>query len=242
MIPRYFGRSDSMLYGVFDPATTPRLRRAMLLLNPGGWEYVRAHRTLRLLATRLSAAGIDVLRFDYSGTGDSWGDVDADISLDRWLEDVEEAADELGALAGVDRIGVVGLRLGARVALEVAQRRVVQFDRLALWDPVEVEQAAAVAVDSDRSGHGADAPSMELPGTVSHDLARIDRATRLPSDLRTVVALSDGSRVPSDLSDIRAERTLRVAGSAPCWVEERDFGAGAVPTRLIEAIVTWARS
>jgi alpha-beta hydrolase superfamily lysophospholipase len=242
VIPRYFGRSDSLLYGVFDPAATPRLRRAMLLLNPGGWEYVRAHRTLRLLATRLSGAGIDVLRFDYSGTGDSWGDVDADITLDRWLDDAEEAADELSALAGVDRIGVLGLRLGARVALELAQRRAVRVERLALWDPIEIEQTSAVAAGLGRAEHPADEPSMELPGTVSHDLARITRAPLVPSDLRLMVALSDGSRVPSELSDVRAERTLRVAGSAPCWVEERDFGAGAVPTRLIEAIVTWARS
>jgi uncharacterized protein len=242
VIPRYFGRADSMLYGVFDPAATPRLRRAMLLLNPGGWEYVRAHRTLRLLATRLATAGIDVLRFDYSGTGDSWGDVDADITLERWLDDAEEAADELRALAGVDRIGVLGLRLGARVALELTQRRGIRFERLGLWDPVEIEQPSAIAVGPDRSGLADDGPSLELPGTVARDLAERHHATRLPADLRTLLALSDGSSMPADLSDVRTERTLRVAGSAPCWVEERDFGAGAVPTRLIEAIVSWARS
>lgn len=240
MIPRYFGRTDSSLFGVIDPATTPRLRRAVLILNPGGWEYVRAHRTLRLLAMRLAAAGIDVMRFDYSGTGDSWGDSDSDITLERWLDDAEEAADELAALAGVDRVSVLGLRVGSRVALEFVRRSAIRLDRLVLWDPNHLASDDATLLDS--PGDPAEAPSMHLPGAVHRGLARADHATAVPGELRTLLALSDGSTMPLDLHGLRPEKTLRVAGSAPCWIEERDFGAGAVPTRLIEGLVTWIRS
>ncbi len=230
MIPCFFGPSDTPLFGAFDPAVTPRLRRAVLILNPGGWEYVRAHRTLRFLASRLAAVGIDVMRFDYSGTGDSWGDRNSAITLERWIADVEEAADELMALSGVTRVGMVGLRMGARIALESARRDTLPCDRLVLWDPIDI------GTPND------DTSSMHVPDAVCADLTRADRVREVRAGVSMVFALSDGSGVPEDLRVLRPTHTLQHAGSAACWVEEQDFGAGAVPTRLLEDIVAWLRS
>ena len=58
--------------------------------QPLGHEYIRAHRTFNQLAAGLARAGFPVLRFDYSGTGDSSG-ADEMGSVKRWMADVREA-------------------------------------------------------------------------------------------------------------------------------------------------------
>src|ERR1051325_66360 len=45
----------------------------VVLCAPLGYEQVHAHRSFRVLADQLAAAGVTALRFDYHGTGDSAG-------------------------------------------------------------------------------------------------------------------------------------------------------------------------
>ena len=104
---------------------------AVLLCNPFGEEAVRAHRAYRVLAQRLEAAGYATLRFDYAGTGDSGGDSDA-FTPDDWIDDIAAAADELRRLAGVSRIVLAGLRLGATLAAHAAQRSDVRAAHVVL--------------------------------------------------------------------------------------------------------------
>ena len=74
MIPMYFGSSARKLFGIYEAPMTGSAARGVVICPPWGQEYLRAHRALRLLATRLCNAGFHVFRFDYSGTGDSVGD------------------------------------------------------------------------------------------------------------------------------------------------------------------------
>jgi pimeloyl-ACP methyl ester carboxylesterase len=76
--------------------------------------------------------GYDVLRFDYFGTGDSAGECD-EGGLSHWHDDVIAAAEELKAVASVERISLVGLRLGGVLASGV---ELAGLHRLVLWDPV----------------------------------------------------------------------------------------------------------
>jgi len=79
------------------------------------------------------------LRFDYTGAGDSSGDL-AETSLETHLADLEAAADQLRKLAPEStRIALVGLRLGATVAALLAARSEAPILReapLVLWDPI----------------------------------------------------------------------------------------------------------
>ncbi len=106
----------------------------MLLCYPGIQEYNAAHWAFRRLAGMLARDGHHVLRFDYFGTGDSDGDVGAGTP-ERWVEDVNEAAQELKDLAGIREISLVGMRIGA-TAGAIASARGLELRRLILWEPV----------------------------------------------------------------------------------------------------------
>ena len=135
MLPLYFGSSSARLFGVYHPAGSARPRQSgVVLCPPAGHEYIRAHRSLRQLAVRLSGAGFHVMRFDYFGCGDSAGEAE-DASLTTWIGDIGAAVEELQDTAGVRRVCLVGLRLGATLAAHAAEDR-SDVDAVVLWDPV----------------------------------------------------------------------------------------------------------
>lgn len=135
MLPTYFESGGAQLFGMYHAAGRAPARRAgVLICPPFGHEYIRAHRALRQLAVGLSDRGHHVLRFDYFGCGDSDGDAAA-ADVGRWLGDITAAIDELKAVAGVSRVCLVGVRLGATMAAQAATVR-QDVDALFLWDPV----------------------------------------------------------------------------------------------------------
>ena len=134
MNPFFFGSSQSALYGVHHPPRGTSTRSTgVVLCYPFAQEYMRAHRAFRQMALLLSGEGFHALRFDYSGTGDSAGWPE-DMSLADWDRDLGFAIDELIDTAGLDSVWLVGLRLGAAVALRSAGRSDVAG--LVLWDPI----------------------------------------------------------------------------------------------------------
>ncbi|MBL3590687.1 MAG: alpha/beta fold hydrolase [gamma proteobacterium endosymbiont of Lamellibrachia anaximandri] len=129
-----FGDGQRPLYGVHHTPTSGRHRdAAVLICHSLGREYMRTHRGLVRLAEQLAREGFHVLRFDYFSTGDSSGD-DGEGSLEQWVEDVKVAAQELKDLAGLDKVSLVGVRIGAALATLAAVEMAVEG--LILWDPV----------------------------------------------------------------------------------------------------------
>lgn len=151
MLPFFFGSAQRRLFGIYEPA--PRrggVVRAALLCNSWGTEYLNAHRAMRVLAKRLSAAGFDTLRFDYFGAGDSGGET-TDAELNGWRDDIALAASELRQMSGTQRVTLVGLRLGGTLAAEVAPRLGKGIDKIVLWDPI-VSGLAYVRELNDKPG------------------------------------------------------------------------------------------
>ena len=134
MTPLFFGRSDAPLYGVYHAPAGLERREGIVLCYPFGQEYLRSHRAFRRLGAQLSESGFHVLRFDYRGTGDSSGDMD-DVSPSDWVDDTAVAIAELKDIAAVDRITLVGLRLGALIAAQACMSR-TSVRGLVVWDPV----------------------------------------------------------------------------------------------------------
>jgi pimeloyl-ACP methyl ester carboxylesterase len=134
--PVYFGRGGAPLFGCFHPAHAPvRDGAALVICQPFGQEYIRCHRLLRVLAASLARSGLPVLRFDYHGCGDSHGDSE-DATLERCVEGVGEAVRFVRGRARALSIDLLGLRLGAAIALRFAAEHRGQIGRVALWDPI----------------------------------------------------------------------------------------------------------
>lgn len=232
---------------------------AVLLCNPFGEEASRAHRSFRVLATRLQDAGYSTLRFDYSGTGDSSGDA-ADTRLDTWVDDLAAAAAHLREASGVPRVALLGLRLGASLAALACARGVVQARHLLLWDPVvdgahylrELDAAHAAYLRgelgdgwNDRRARHADGSPTEALGTpIGADLAGALRAldlagTRPSAEQLTILPPRDaaqGARLRAALPPGAAVRWLDGVRSSS-WDSDAALNAAVVPAEEIAALV-----
>jgi alpha-beta hydrolase superfamily lysophospholipase len=132
-VPFHFGPAARPLFGFYHPPTGAGVRgMGVLLCNPIGDDLIRAHRTFRHLAERLSAAGFAALRFDFDGTGDSAGDERDPDRVAAWRADVTVAAAELRARSGFERLALVGLRLGGTFAA-LGAADLGGVDALVLW-------------------------------------------------------------------------------------------------------------
>ena len=126
----FFGK-QRRLFAMYHPATTNPLGHGVLLCPPLFHEYYRCHFALRRIATGLADRGYDVLRFDYSGTGDSEGSI-PQHAFDAWSLEIGEAIDELGQLGGYKDCSAVAVRFAAMLASPWKGALV----NLVGWDPV----------------------------------------------------------------------------------------------------------
>lgn len=131
MIEPFFFRDDQ-LFGCYHPAGGIGSARLLVICPPFFDEYRRSYKALADLANACSDQNINVLRFDYFGTGESYGALDQ-ASVDGWRLDIESAIEEGIALSGADEVFLLGVRFGATLA---AQARHVCIKRYIFWDPV----------------------------------------------------------------------------------------------------------
>lgn len=250
MNPLYFGTSQRPLFGVYHPPRARTVRSTgIVLCYPMGQEYMRAHRAFRQLANLLSKAGFHVLRFDYSCTGDSGGDTET-AEVARWVDDLSCAIDELKDTAGVTRVSLVGLRVGAAVAaLGRASRK--DIDQIVLWDPV-VDGAEYVRSLLEAGGPGArqaaergetiGVQGFPVSAGLRAGLSAID-LRKLPVDgsARLAVVVSEDRPEYGALRDSLGERRIPLAyrciPSAGNWGEIDRWGSALLPQAIIQGIV-----
>lgn len=252
MTPLYFGESSRRLFGLYTPAHARGSRqRGIVLCPPWGAEYLRAHRSMHQLAKLLAEAGFHVLRFDYSGTGDSAGDM-PDTSLDRWAEDIGTAVEELKDTAGIPRVALLGLRLGGTLAARVASMRRKDVDTLVLWDPVvhggehlaELRQLdEATLNERGLKGNATELLGFPMTEAQARELQALELLQPPPTwPARTLVAVSEPTPSQEALRAALAtspNAVLELIESQPAWIEDRHSGAGAVPVKLLQRIVEW---
>jgi len=181
--PLYFESQGRTLFGWLHqpPAAASPRALGLVICNPFGYEALCAHRSLRAFATTAASLGIPALRFDYAGTGDS-ADTDPSVEqLEIWVRDVVAAVEELRRRCGVEHVCLLGLRLGALIAVLVAARhRVAQS--LVLVAPIlsgqrylrELRTTQLAAAMSESSGERPRGSTLEFsgyslaPATVAH--------------------------------------------------------------------------
>jgi alpha-beta hydrolase superfamily lysophospholipase len=248
--PLFFGPGDRSLFGWYHaPAGDPQAVIGVVICAPLGHEQINSHRSLRHLADRFAAAGVPALRFDYHGTGDSSGYDEEPLRLSDWLASVRDAARALKHCAGVPRIGLVGLRMGATFAASASAG--LDVSNLVLWAPcvrgaTYLRELKALrmarATTTDESG----GPDLEVGGFVmteetQRDLARLNLESAPPSAGRVLIVLRDDLPVDTRLSDAWAARGVAVEdrvlpGYAGMMQEPHKT---IVPGSAIDEIVGW---
>jgi alpha-beta hydrolase superfamily lysophospholipase len=249
-LPGWFGQGDAAFFGWqhHEPTAAPR-GIAAVICAPIGHEYTRAHRTLRHLADRLAAAGVPAVRFDYHGVGDSPGtDLDP-ARLDRWLANIGEAIRSAKALGSCERVCLIGVRLGATLALMVSEANFV--DRLVLWNPCikgkrylrELQAIAQTAARVAADGDGVlEAAGFVMSAETVAAIGEVDLLAVRPQ-VREKVLIVGRDDVSADAALSAHLSALGIATDSiavPGWMgmmAEHQFTV--VPDQALDAIVGW---
>ena len=105
----YFGdESGAGLFGLLQHTTRSRASdESVLICYPAPQETMRTYWAYKHLAHELARLGIQSLRFDYSGTGDSLGDSQG-LNCERWQEEVSAKSHGVQQLSQPDISAVAG--------------------------------------------------------------------------------------------------------------------------------------
>ena len=255
MTPFHFGSSNAPLFGVFYPAKIrPGRGRAVLLCYPGPEEYMRVHWAFRNLTQALVKAGFSVLKFDYSGTGDSAGSAD-EGNAEAWRRDIVIAAEELGEMAGTEHVTLVGARLGAALAATLPPLAGVAIDELILWDPV-VDGAEYIdellALETRRMSNSRYPMERQLqagkpevlgyafPKGLQDSLKPLNlRLAALTQAKRTTLVTSTGQAVRDDVKarlGLAANLTHLAVDETCNWRDQELLEQALLSTRVVQAI------
>lgn len=109
------------------------------MFHPFAEEKKSAQRILVEIAWNLCLEGHEVLLFDFYGCGDSEGEFKA-ATISRWIEDGRHALTFFRSKSSVNKIVLIGLRLGGFVALQLA-KQYGMIEELILLEPVFDPQA-----------------------------------------------------------------------------------------------------
>jgi len=130
----FFGPGEHRIFANYHPAAGAGGRVLTVVCPPLFSDYMRTHLALRELAISLAQRGQHVLRFDYRGTGDSFGEL-GEVTVADWLADIALAVREGLEISGSSMVRLVGARAGALLAC-AATRALSDVQRLVLWDPI----------------------------------------------------------------------------------------------------------
>jgi alpha/beta superfamily hydrolase len=208
------------------------------------------HRSLRRLAAAAALGGVPSLRFDYFGTGDSAGTDEEHDHPTSWIRSVHAAIDTLRERTGVDKVCVLGMRVGALPAAMAAQSRndVSAFVALLPFVRGRTFVREALLRRASVAGTDTEVGDIEFAGhVVTHrarnELAELD-LLQLPKPLapRVLVARREDARDADKWID---RLTLQGARVETLIAEEPTRGAvdedmpSAVSQSLIEQTAAW---
>jgi pimeloyl-ACP methyl ester carboxylesterase len=255
--PFYFGEAYQRLYGCHHlPQNSDTRRCAVVLCCPIGQEYIRSHRAMFQLAVQLSWAGFHVLRFDYFGCGDSEGGF-VDGSVAQWTSDIHCAMGEIQERSGLKSISLVGLRIGATLALQAASNN-RPVESIVLWEPIwdgrlhlkelaKTQENFLNALEgktwrTGRSGIPDEIVGFAFTPQLKSDLAEIKPDNlKLSSDIKLLVLCNPGvSDCSSKIDQIRQTHPhadFHMIADYVVWVEE--LYKRLIPFDTIRHLVEW---
>jgi exosortase A-associated hydrolase 2 len=255
--PFYFGLADKRLFGSYHAPQTGQFRDCgVVICYPLEPEYIRSHRACHQLAVRLARVGFPVLRFDYYGCGDSSGDA-AEGHIKQWLRDIEYAIAELKEQSGVRKVCLIGLRLGASLALTAGAGR-TEVTNLVLWEPIvdgkvylkelttQHQQIVWHFFAQPKNGTVTKEPAellgLPLTNTLKADLENLNLLTALPRVPRNILIVESDvapatESLKEHLQNSGSQVTYRPTTDFKIWTENPD--KGLVPGQTLQTILSW---
>jgi pimeloyl-ACP methyl ester carboxylesterase len=251
----FFSGQAGPLFGLLTPAEgAPPSGVTMVVCPPFGQEGLIAHNALRQLAVLAARDGIDVFRFDYSGSGDSAG-ADETFTLAQAQQDVLAAAREAADLTGARRVVLVGMRLGGVLAIRAAAQ-LPSAAGVMLWDPLVAGQdcVSEMTANTARLSPLRDGEAV-LPGSATFGYDGFPITPELFAEFEAIDLLNEVSTVsqPVFLVHSADPACARLAGSLPAgrvgqadsrrlWTESPGADSPPVSTEAIRRIIGWCRT
>lgn len=254
--PFYFGRTPR-LFGIYHVPALAMRSTGVVLCYPHGQEQIRAHRAFVALADQLAAKGFHTLRFDYAGTGDSEDGREAP-GPEQWQNDIQRAVDELRLGCAVERIALMGLRLGASLMAQAAHC-IEHVDTWVLWEPIvdgaaylhelkrahELWQLELYGRANRERGAEAEALGFSLPAAFQDEVVAMHLNDAVPPSSGQVLVVAETrsaelERWSSTWSPTTAERPTQLveAVSGAFWTHAA-HKAGANPVAALDAMSEW---
>ncbi len=117
-----FGKYNNLVGIITDPSPSkvPPIPVAFLILNSGFLHRVGPARLYTKLARSLAKTGFTVLRFDFSGVGDSEPTKDQSPYEVSTVHEAQEAMDLLSLKRGINKFVLTGICSGANHSLRIA--------------------------------------------------------------------------------------------------------------------------
>jgi len=186
---------------LFCLATPSTGHGCVVVAAPFAEEMNKCRRMFTLLGQDLAADGISLVVVDLHGTGESEGDF-ADARWEIWRSDLADAC-QWARSRGDTRIALLGVRLGALLAVDLAHRGELKVDHLLFWQPAlsgqqHMNQFLRLKL---AAGLRQSAATKETTTTLRERLARGERLEvagyELAADLVAAIDGLDGAQLAS---------------------------------------------
>ena len=203
--------------GWLHPAQGKTVRPVgVVIVNGVGRDARCAYRPLQDLAETLAADGFSTLRYDHAGEGDSLDVRAGEDQVAVWSDGVAQAVQALKSATGLDRVAVIGLRLGGALAALGAP----DADGLVLLAPVvsggqwmrELKLAGRMSATFHEDNGSLEAEGLHLPAKAVKALQKIDLTKQVKAHGDVLMALPHGSA--DDLTAALREGGARVTSIA----------------------------
>jgi exosortase A-associated hydrolase 2 len=112
-----------------------RSKYRLIVVPPFAEELNKCRKLIALTATRLAAAGIEVIVPDLFGTGDSEGEF-SDCRWDIWLEDINCASRWLCTQAPDAKPAILSVRAGSLFLPDLYRQAALDDYRVIMWQPI----------------------------------------------------------------------------------------------------------
>ncbi len=239
--PMLLPQGDTHLFAVRHRSATPP-RARVLLCPPLLQEQIRSYRFFAQLAEQWARRGIEVIRFDYSGTGDSCG-LGVEFSVERAVRDIRRVWDAL--LRPDDHVPRVlcGVRMGALLGA-LAIRDGLDADMAWWWQPVLLGATwvgETTAIDARERQSRSRFPLKPGPNAITGELMGHVIDPRLPGALKRLqwpdprlpsMWLLDSEHALEPNMD--AGDVVRLPLAFDAWAGQVDFET-IIPVRLADA-------